>query len=324
MYSFFRPLILLVDVNHNGFMDENEFVCCLEALELKLSRSEMLSLLISASSNALGEDSPGLTFEEFKDFLTRNLVSLEKQKHLRILQAKLHVDSAMSARSIDRPSISIGSQDEVSGGLTHHLGTVFRILGKNADGFIAPNDVADVLKSLDVKLPANEFKLLLQDIPVSDQGLMDHKACVPICAELLETYRAFKIALETRNEKEKWATTRADILVANSADEIHTIARFIKERISLVYDTIPDASNRHTSLSEALKNPQSGLSRHEANIILNKIFLPPSNPIYGLVSSPSSFNMLQSQQSIRGEGLGTPSRRTDRFAQPQPKPSFLG
>jgi Ca2+-binding EF-hand superfamily protein len=77
-----------VDIDHSGNLDQEEFFMCLQSLELQLTRGEMLALFDQADSN----NNKAITFDEFIRFFSHNLLSLEREKHLRQLQKNLKRD----------------------------------------------------------------------------------------------------------------------------------------------------------------------------------------------------------------------------------------
>lgn len=83
------------------------------------------------------------------------------------------------------------------------------------------------------------------------------------------------MAAESRLEKEKWAESKANKLVVASQSEIHHIVRYLRERIKLIEETVEDPMARLTTVQDILRNPHSGLSRPEANLLMGKLFSYP-------------------------------------------------
>ena len=77
-----------VDIDHSGNLDQEEFFMCLQSLELQLTKGEMQALFDQADGNS----NKAITFDEFIRFFSHNLLSLEREKHLRQLQKNLKRD----------------------------------------------------------------------------------------------------------------------------------------------------------------------------------------------------------------------------------------
>jgi hypothetical protein len=74
------------------------------------------------------------------------------------------------------------------------------------------------------------------------------------------------------SKNEDWAREKAQKILKASANDITHIVRFIKERVALIEDTIEDSVTRMTTIQEVCRNPHSGLSRTESNMIISKLF----------------------------------------------------
>ena len=81
------------DIDHNSTLDENEFIACLDSLDLQLSRGEMAALMATADVNGEGQ----LRFDDFLAYFSNNLIHLEREKHIRCLAKSLHDKSGNSA-----------------------------------------------------------------------------------------------------------------------------------------------------------------------------------------------------------------------------------
>jgi Ca2+-binding EF-hand superfamily protein len=366
------------DIDHNNLLDENEFMACLAALDLQLTRGEILSLM-----NASAVSSPGtLQFDEFATFFSNNLMTLEKEKHTRILQSKIHLnfrvafDMLTSPKSTlqlpftlsptrnakhdesDKPGPSfktdlmfhqisgathsknslpsavikntitnkaqssslnsnsafIGDYDNnlTAEGLIPHLAAIFHIADKEGCGYLSVSDISEILRGLDVRISEFELDLLLDGVEKNELGDVDYKSFTPICAELLETFRAYAIVTETRLEKERWAAKKAEKMVANAYNEIQASARYIKDKFHLVQDTVMDNTSRQASLEELFLHVNSGLDRQEVPLVMAKLFVSPnsiSSPVasrarFGsfITSTPSHQQQQQQQNSLVRKG----------------------
>ena len=86
MLTMFRTY----DVNHDGILDESEFLVCLQSLDLQLTIGEMSALFAAADTKCQGF----LKFDDFSAFLSHNLINLEREKHIRVLQKAMHNDNS--------------------------------------------------------------------------------------------------------------------------------------------------------------------------------------------------------------------------------------
>eukprot|EP01035_Chromulina_nebulosa_P018005 gene18005-23643_t len=90
------------DIDKNGYLDEYEFIACIESLELNLTRSEIMVLMASIDSSGNGM----LNFKEFIGFFINNLIHLEKEKHLKILQNQIHGSKVSSINELQSPLVN--------------------------------------------------------------------------------------------------------------------------------------------------------------------------------------------------------------------------
>ena len=68
------------DIERSGALDQNEFIACLESLDLQLTYAESVALFHSADR----EHSGMVEFESFISFFTNNLLDLEREKQIRL------------------------------------------------------------------------------------------------------------------------------------------------------------------------------------------------------------------------------------------------
>jgi hypothetical protein len=93
-------------------------------------------------------------------------------------------------------------------------------------------------------------------------------------------------------------------MVKASHNEIHTIVRFIKDRLLLIENTIPDYTHRLRTMQDLLRNPQSGLTRNEANMIILKFFTPEGHHKHSTKGKYSSKMVASSNRGgERGSGV---------------------
>ena len=97
------------DIERSGALDQNEFIACLESLDLQLTYAESVALFHSADRDHSGM----VDFEGFISFFTNNLVALEREKQVRLhtITAGDEEDDDDGAISSDRDSLPSSVQE---------------------------------------------------------------------------------------------------------------------------------------------------------------------------------------------------------------------
>ena len=115
-----RTMFISYDTNRSGALDQEEFIRCLKSLELELTETEMVGLMIVADPKQIGS----IGFEDFVKFLSLNLMHLVREKHLRQLQAtfvnrsrSVSVDNGNTSYDVTPPN---GLNNSNSGGNNHN------------------------------------------------------------------------------------------------------------------------------------------------------------------------------------------------------------
>ena len=78
-----KTLFISFDATHSNNLNQVEFFRFLESLELRLTATEMIGLMIIADRKNIGS----LSFDDFIIFLNVNLKYLEREKLIRELQS---------------------------------------------------------------------------------------------------------------------------------------------------------------------------------------------------------------------------------------------
>jgi Ca2+-binding EF-hand superfamily protein len=157
------------DVNHDGVLDEGEFLTCLQSMELQLTMGEMHALFASADIHHLGS----LRFADFSEFFSHNLLSLERERHIRILHNAIH--------SKDDRSAAESTDDNLA-----HISSLFKIADVDKTGSLTRDEFVNVLKSLELNVSNLELDILLSEIDSNNNGLIDFDEFLPVCTELLK------------------------------------------------------------------------------------------------------------------------------------------
>lgn len=157
------------DIDHNGVLDEEEFMACLQSLDLQLTKGEMVALFATADINNVGV----LKFEDFVQFFTHNLIHLEREKHIRLLQKSIHSRSQeMDGKSDLEKYID-------------HLTTIFRLADTENTGKLQYTEFVEVLKSLEVNISEFELNIVLSELDSDGDGLIEYSKFVPVSAGLI-------------------------------------------------------------------------------------------------------------------------------------------
>jgi Ca2+-binding EF-hand superfamily protein len=252
------------DIDHNGTLDQNEFIACLESLDLQLSYGEMVALMAAADVEQAGF----LKFEDFVGFFTHNLLNLEREKHIRLLQTSLHKNK--HGQTSGKSKISTDPSND----LTQRLLALFRLSDPGQSGYIPFDDFEAILQNLSINTSKFLIDVLVSELHVNENGLVEYEKSLKTCTELFRIYQAKETVMEEHKIKEKNAEDKAIKITEACADEIHQIVRYLTKKFKAI--------NEHASLSpiakyldiqEAIRSPNSGLSRNESNMILTKLFI---------------------------------------------------
>lgn len=164
------------DIDHSGGLDQNEFIACLESLELQLTYGEMVALMAAADTKHHGY----LRFDEFVSFFTRNLLHLEREKHIRLLQASMQKDH----KSVVKEG---GKMADLRESFVAKLVDIFKLSDPDNTGFIDYDDFEDILKNFLGK-SSSKFKqeVMLSELHISDDRKVCYIDSVETCGDLLQ------------------------------------------------------------------------------------------------------------------------------------------
>ena len=170
---FKRRLLTLFkscDTDKSGYLDMKEFKLCLESLDLKLTPSEIQALMASADADGNGT----VDFEEFAEFCAHNLMHLEREKHIRAIQAAMkHSDE--SGKNVDM------DHEEFQ----NHLRKVFHMADSNGSGFLSHNEINSLFHSLNIHLNPFELSVIISEADLNQDGLINYEEFVPVCSDLI-------------------------------------------------------------------------------------------------------------------------------------------
>lgn len=169
------------DIDHNGMLDQNEFVACLESLDLQLSYGEMVALMAAADTEQHGY----LKFEEFVGFFTHNLLNLEREKRLRLLQSSMQKEAAGHCKTIPNSACAnahVEQEQDLITRLTH----LFELYDKDKSGFIRFEDFDHILRNFSLHSSRFLMELMISELQVNEDGLVEYHKSLRLCADLLK------------------------------------------------------------------------------------------------------------------------------------------
>lgn len=249
------------DIDHNGLLDQNEFIACLESLDLQLTYGEMVALMAAADTEQHGY----LKFEEFVGFFTHNLLNLEREKRLRLLQSSMQNDGGSNAQG--------NKKDEQEQDLITRLMHLFQLYDPEDTGFIRFEDFDSILHNFSLHSSKFLMDLMISELQVNDDGLVEYSKSLKLCGDLLKVFKAKESALEEHRQKEAEAEAKALKFAQVSVEETNRIVKYLRHKIKEISELQIDPFSKYSEIQNAIRAPHSGLSKSEANMIIAKLFM---------------------------------------------------
>ena len=302
-------LFNVYDIQHTGELDPKQFSNCMQSLELNLTPSEIFALMASADVDHSGT----VSFEEFVSFCTHNLLHLEKEKRLRQLQT-----SEGPKRSTATPDMPCKNNKVFDDMFQGHLLAVFAAADKDSNGVLDAEEIHGLLGSLDVNLTQFQLDVLLSEMDSNDDNRITYAEFVPVCAELLQSFRN-RAAAGAVSAVDERAVAKQTMRLCNSEKfELKQISSFVYDKVMMVMQTVQDIDARRVTLKSILHNVMTGLCKSEANMLLAK--LCPSEKVMELGfmgkfkkeidmidSSTSSQASATPKNTVSNSGAGSPT-----------------
>ena len=257
-----RALFDACDYCKEDGLGEDSFTRCLISLELELTPTEMRAHYFGLKKGVHG----GVDWETFREFFMKNLGQLEKTKHFRILQSRLHQD-----HSGDSPQTSaeIAAQRD---DLLAHLTSLLEMCDTHNSGFIELHELEDVIRSLDLELTPFQLDVILSEVEHDEHGYVDYHAFLPTCTDLLQTFIARQYADVEEHRTEHKAEERAARIIHAARDEIRHIAKSLYNKVQYADTTAKTPEAKLATVQQLLRDPHSGLTRTEANYLVSRLF----------------------------------------------------
>ncbi|KAJ1385975.1 hypothetical protein B484DRAFT_12318 [Ochromonadaceae sp. CCMP2298] len=136
----------------------------------------MVGLMASADTGHTGV----LKFENFVGFFTRNLLSLEREKHIRLLQTSINAQKAVTTEVV----AAVTTQEQSD--FIEHLTTVFNLYDKDNTGYIHFTDFESVLVKFSLQSSKYLVDVMLTELQVKEDGMVNCKEAILQCNELLQ------------------------------------------------------------------------------------------------------------------------------------------
>ena len=241
------------DTDRSGSLDAHEFQACMDSMELHLTNSEVMALMTAADTDGSGH----VDMDEFTEFCTHNLMHLEREKHIRSLQASMKKQSkAIADKS--------GEEQEAK------LRELFAIADVDKSGFLSTDELSTVFHSLDMNLTDFQLQVLLSEADVNGDGLICMDEFLPIALDLLTVLKVNDKASEEKGKLEAEALLEAERLTHGMQDDIQKAAKYVRSRLK-DFKLTGDPDVIMTKVKEVLFEHQAGLSRTEVPQVIKAL-----------------------------------------------------
>lgn len=180
------------DIDHNGKLDQNEFIACLESLDFRLTYDEMVNLM---NNSADTQHRGYLEFYDFMAFFQHNLLHLEREKRIRVLQNSMHpMHGNGSDKLLSEAGEEIKAHSGEKGGeagdneqsLMDKLLSIFKLSDPSNTGMISYSEFQDIMHNFSVHSSNFLMDVLLSELRVNENGVVDYMKSLTTCADLLK------------------------------------------------------------------------------------------------------------------------------------------
>lgn len=279
------------DIDHNGTLDQNEFIACLESLELQLTKGEMVALMASADVAQHGF----LNFDDFVKFFANNLLHLEREKRIRLLQSTMDLQQIANRENQERlrnegqANGSSGISIQTQRGLGDQLLSIFELSDPNRTGFITYEDFESILSDFSMHSSPFLMDLLRSELhtatvdpstKTSSDGendneivLVEYAKSLATCADLFSVYRAKETAWAEHHEKESVAEEKASKIAKTQIADIQRISRYLLRRMKSIIPIVASAEVHATkggSSSASIGSQDTSATADSSTFLLSR------------------------------------------------------
>ncbi|GMH75896.1 hypothetical protein TrLO_g14911 [Triparma laevis f. longispina] len=261
------------DVDGDGWLNPQEFSKCLESLELGLSKSEINALMTAADLDGNGF----IDLDEFVQLAYDQLLYLEREKHIRELQSTVinETNLLMSPQHARTRAASISGVEEDTAdenavtAMEEMLIKLFTKADFNHTGYLTANEFREILDSLDLGVTSFQQTILMAEADENEDGKIQYGEFVPVCAELLQAFKAKASAEKDATAKENEINDQVKLFVANNKNQLKLKINSMIDSFSVADKNNTKSLSRSNMVSLLRSNPN--LEKSEVNMILHSI-----------------------------------------------------
>ena len=324
-----NELFDLYDTDKSGSLDPTEFACCMEALELSLTKGQVDVLLVTADKDKNGI----VDRNEFMDFTFAHLVPLMKDRRLAIVRHDIKLIAEGRVGEIDLSSFDDSGQwfhgvfddlkspswDPATVQAHRELVMLFRKANASKEGQLTSSEFHRVLDALDLALTSYQKARLFSEADEDEDGYISYAEFVPIITRFLQTYRAKQGALSSWASRVAAIDEKVD--VECSMAKVHLI-----ESIHIVEKAFQEAGKMEAALfMEQTGSPSSSPVPFGGSVVQEKKKQTSSND--PLTNSPAATkaalalkqkilqkraNVYKKNDKVTFSGVDSPTQETRR------------
>ena len=243
------------DTDKAGELDAKQFRAMLESMDLMLTPAEILSIMAIADYNSNGL----ISFEEFSKFCIKNLLHLEREKHIRVLQKSIHgsVVTGENGNLTDRSSFF------------RMLKLLFSEADSTGSGLVSYRQLQDIFIKLDKKLTQYQILFLISECNSNENGLVEYEKYIETCVDFLEVIFTIK-AEGDENDFDVTFEDKINDLELSWKHSVEFCTNCLKRELRLV-EHIQDTEAKHQMIVRIANNRLNGLNQSEANILISML-----------------------------------------------------
>jgi Ca2+-binding EF-hand superfamily protein len=268
------------DTDRSGALNPVEFSKCMESLELGLTRSQVHALMRDADADGNGE----IDIDEFIQLFYDRILFLEREKKIKELQKAVFEETSNLLADGRSKSTSrrgrLGSSDPKDSeedklddaavlAMEEMLINLFTKADFGCSGYLTATEFRSILDSLDLGVTSFQQTILMAEADVNEDGKIQYGEFVPVCAELLQAFKAKAAAERGTIEAEKDIEDKVKIYISNNKN-------LLKAKITSVQINLSEADKERTGkmsrkdVTQLLRGNQT-LEKSEVNMILHSL-----------------------------------------------------